>query len=320
MRRDRFDIKLGSDDPGLSTGLTGWRYRASGRGPRILVTGAVHGDEVTSSAAIWHASEQLADWVTAGQVTMIPCVNQLAVRASRRQVPLENADLNRRFPGRADGLLADRLAHALVRLMAEHDALIDVHTAGWSVPFVLLDHFADARLERRVTGWAAASGLPVVGEMPAAIANLQGLDRSWSAWAVRQGKPAVTMELPGFHTIDHVGAHRGANAILNMLTALPMLSKRPPKGGPETAPLVRRALHSNLGGLFEAERKPGDKVRQGERIGWVRNFAGEPLGEIKAPEAGFLLEIQAISALHVGMRTATLAVPRRSGKGRPHSA
>jgi predicted deacylase len=316
MRRDRFEVKLGSGDPGLFTGLTGWRYRATGRGPRVLVTGAVHGDEVTSSAAIWHAAEQLADWVTAGQVTMIPCVNQFAVRASRRQVPHEDTDLNRRFPGRADGLLADRLAHALVRLLAEHDALIDVQTAGWSVPFVLLDHFADAKLERRVTGWAAASGLPVVGEMPVAIANLQGLDRSWSAWAVRQGKPAVTMELPGFHTIDHVGAHRGANAILNMLTAAGRLSGRLPKQGPATAPLVRRALHSDLGGLFEAERKPGDNVRQGERIGWIRNLAGEPLGEIKAPEAGLLIEIQPISALHAGMRAATLAVERRPLKKR----
>lgn len=311
MQRDRFEIKLGSDDPGLFTGLTGWRYRISSKGPRVLVTGAVHGDEVSSSAAIWHAAEQLADWVTAGQITMIPCVNQLAVRASQRQLPLENIDLNRRFPGRADGLLADRLAHALVGLLAGHDALVDLHTAGWSVPFVLLDHFADARLERRVTGWALASGLPVVGEMPAAISDMQGLDRSWSAWAVRQGKPAVTMELPGFHTIDHVGAHRGANALLNMLTAMPLLSKRPPRNGPGAAPLVRRALHSDLGGLFEADRKPGDSVRKGERIGWVRSLAGEPLGEIKAPEAGLLLEIQPLSALHVGMRAATLAVPRR---------
>ncbi|HWA45432.1 MAG TPA: succinylglutamate desuccinylase/aspartoacylase family protein, partial [Hypericibacter adhaerens] len=232
MRRQPLEISLGNDDPGLSTALRGWQFKTGARGPRLLVTGAVHGDEVTASAAIWHAAEQLADWITTGSVTLIPCVNVLAVRASRRQVPLENIDLNRRFPGRPDGLLADRIAHALTRLLETHDALIDVHTAGWSVPFVLLDHFADARLERRVLRWAACSALPVVGEMPAKIANLQGLDRSWSAWAVRQGKPAVTMELSGFHGIDHVGAHRGATAIINMLSAAPALLERLPRGGP----------------------------------------------------------------------------------------
>jgi predicted deacylase len=312
MRRHPLEISLGNDDPGLSTALRGWRYRASARGPKILVTGAVHGDEVTSSAALWHAAEQLADWITAGSVTLIPCVNVLAVRASQRQVPLENIDLNRRFPGRPDGLLADRIAHALTGLLEEHDALIDVHTAGWSVPFVLLDHFTDARLERRVLRWAASSALPVVGEMPARISNLQGLDRSWSAWAVGQGKPAVTMELSGFHAIDHVGAHRGATAIINMLNAAPALFDRLPRTGPVAAPWVRRSVCSDWGGLFEAERKPGDQIRRGERIGWVRSLVGEPLGEIKAPEAGLLLEIQPLSALHVGMRAATLAIERKT--------
>jgi predicted deacylase len=315
MRRQPLEISLGNDDPGLSTALRGWQFKTGARGPRLLVTGAVHGDEVTASAAIWHAAEQLADWITTGSVTLIPCVNVLAARASQRQVPLENIDLNRRFPGRPDGLLADRIAHALTRLLETHDALIDVHTAGWSVPFVLLDHFADARLERRVLRWAACSALPVVGEMPAAISNLQGIDRSWSAWAVRQGKPAVTMELSGFHGIDHVGAHRGATAIINMLSAAPALLERLPRGGPAAAPWVRRAVCSDWGGLFEAERRPGDQVRKGERIGWVRSLAGEILGEIKSPEAGLLLEIQPLSALHVGMRAATVAVERKGRKG-----
>jgi len=315
MRRQPLEISLGNDDPGLSTALRGWRYQASARGPKVLITGAVHGDEVTSSAAIWHAAEQLADWITAGSVTLIPCVNVLAVRASQRQVPLENIDLNRRFPGRPDGLLADRIAHALTGLLASHDALIDVHTAGWSVPFVLLDHFANAKLERRVLRWAVSSGLPVVGEMPAAISNLQGLDRSWSAWAVREGKPAVTMELSGFHAIDHVAAHRGATAIINMLSSASSLSGRSPRTGPAAAPWIRRSICSDWGGLFEAERKPGDQIRKGERIGWVRNLAGEPLGEIKSPEAGLLLEIQPLSALHVGMRAATVAVEQKRRAG-----
>jgi predicted deacylase len=315
MRRQPLEISLGNDDPGLSTALRGWRYQASARGPKLLVTGAVHGDEVTSSAAIWHAAEQLADWITAGSVTLIPCVNVLAVRASQRQVPLENVDLNRRFPGRPDGVLADRIAHALTGLLASHDALIDVHTAGWSVPFVLLDHFADVRLERRVLRWAMSSGLPVVGEMPAAISDLQGLDRSWSAWAVRAGKPAVTMELSGFHVIDHVAAHRGATAIINMLSSAAGLSGRSPRTGPAAAPWVRRSISSDWGGLFEAERKPGDQIRKGERIGWVRSLTGEPLGEIKSPEAGLLLEIQPLSALHVGMRAATVAVEQKRRAG-----
>ena len=316
MRRTPLEIKLGNDDPGQSTSLIGWRYRTGEKGPRLLVTGAVHGDEVTSTGAIWYVAEGILDWVTEGSVTLIPCVNQSAARASQRLVPLENVDLNRRFPGRADGTLADRIAAALVKLLDEHDALIDVHTAGWAVPFVLLDHFADRKLGSRVAAWAETSGLPVVGEMPARISDVVGLDRSWSAWAVKLGKPAVTMELPGFHTLDQLGAHRGANAVLNMLTAAPMLRQRPKPRSKPRPHLVRRSIHADHGGLFEAERKPGDIMRKGERIGWLRSLVGEKLGAVVAPAAGLLIEIQPISAVHVGRRLATLAVEAPRSKAR----
>lgn len=310
MRPEKFEIKVGIDDAGQSTSLIGWRFRTGSPGPRLLVTGAVHGDEVTSTGALWYVAEGLVDWVTSGSVTLIPCVNQLAARASQRLVPHENIDLNRRFPGRADGGLADRLAAALVKLLEKHDALIDVHTAGWAVPFVLLDHFADPALEARVASWAETSSLPVIGEMPASVSDLAGLGRSWSAWAVRLGKPAVTIELPGFHTLDLVGAYAGANAVLNMLTAAPALRAKP-KSKPRVT-LRRHAVHADHGGLFEAERKPGDRVRRGERIGYVRSFTGEKLAAVKAPQAGLLIEVQPISAVHVGRRLVTLAVDGRS--------
>jgi predicted deacylase len=120
------------------------------------------------------------------------------------------------------------------------------------------------------------------------------------------------MELSGFHAIDHVGAHRGATAIINMLSSASGLSGRSRQYGPAAAPWVRCSISSDWGGLFEAERKPGDQIRKGERIGWVRSLTGEPLGEIKSPQAGLLLEIQPLSALHVGMRAATVAVERKA--------
>src|SRR5262249_10996048 len=158
-----------------------------------------------------------------GSATLIPCVNQLAMRASVRQIPLEGSDLNRQFPGRMDRTLGERLAAALVKLLGEHDALIAVHTAGTSTLVILLAHIEDERVAGRVAAWATTSGLPVLGEMPAEQSNLQGLDRSWSAWATRLGKPAVTMELAGFHRLETEAARMGAAALLAMLESAPRL-------------------------------------------------------------------------------------------------
>ncbi|MEX0697048.1 MAG: succinylglutamate desuccinylase/aspartoacylase family protein [Dongiaceae bacterium] len=332
MRAEPIAIAVGADEAGMATGLVGARYRlgdsprlrsgaAGTAGPRVLATACVHGDEVTSTGALWYVAERLADPGSAeggfaaasaplgGSVTLIPCANQLAMRASTREIPLEGADLNRAFPGRADGTLAERLAAALVALLDEHDALIDVHTAGWATPFVLLDHIADAALRGRVVRWAGASGLPVVGEMPAEQSDLKGLDRSWSAWAVRLGKPAVTLELSGFHTLESATARRGAEAVLAMLAAAPQAV-----GGGGTAAGAaeiewrRTEIHAGSGGLFEALRRPGESIAAGERLGVVRSMLGEAREVVTAPADGLILALQPISAVHVGSWLATLAV------------
>lgn len=285
--------------------LSGKRYRFGEGGPRVLVTGALHGDEPTSIGAFWYLAERLAGAALAGSVTVIPCVNALGVWASTRLIPLENTDLNRAFPGRHDGCLAERLGAALVDLLGEHDVLIDVHTAGWCVPFVLLDTVADRALAARVARWAATSGLPVIGEMGADLAALQGLDRSWSAYALTKGKPALTLELAGFHTLDSACARLGGEVLLKLLRAAADLGR--PAGEPPRLP-CRLEIYGNSSGLFEAYRQPGDRLAAGETVGVVRAVDGTVRETVPAGHEGLLLALQPISAVHCGSFLATLAV------------
>lgn len=305
MRTEPIDIRVGVDDEGVASGLRGRRYVFDRPGPRVLVTGSLHGDEVTSTAALWYVAERFADAGLGGSTTIIPCVNQLGARLSTRHIPLEISDLNRQFPGRRDGALGERLAAALVALLEEHDALIDVHTAGWSSCFVLLDHVSDPDLDRRVIGWAGSTGLPVIGEMPAAQSDLQGLDRSWSAWAVRIGKPAVTMELAGFHRIETEAARRGADAVLAMLRAAPRLAE---PAVAERLQWRRFEIYAGSGGLFETDRAPDQRVSRGGRIGAVRSMQGEIREIVTADRDGLIIALQPVSAVQIGSWLATLAV------------
>lgn len=313
MQIDPLDIAVGLDEEGHATGLQGQRFRFDAEGPRLLLTGCLHGDEITAAGALWRVAEALPRRPgLGGGVTVIPCVNQLAARASRRHIPLEITDLNRQFPGRPEGSLGERLAAALVALLAEHDALIDLHTAGWSDCFILLDHVADAALAARATAWAARSGLPVIGEMPAAESDLQGLDRSWSAWAMRSGKPAVTMELSGFHRLEVAAAERGAAAALAMIEAAPALLAASPPEMPERPRLRRSELYAGAGGIFETTRRPGERVAAGATLGCIRALTGAVRDLVVAEADGLILALQPVSAVHVGSWLATLAVAAES--------
>jgi predicted deacylase len=209
--------------------------------------------------------------------------------------------------------LAERTAAALVRLLEDHDALIDVHTAGWCIPFVLTDRVDDADFEARIEQWAAVISLPVIREMSDDAAALQSLHRSWSAWAVNQRKPAFTLELSGFQRLEHDAALRGGDSLLALIQAMELAL--PSDGRAASARpgsvrhRVRRAeVFADAPGLFETIRVPGDAVQKGDLIGWIKSIQGETRQSVVASRRGDVLALQPVSAVHAGSWLVTLAV------------
>lgn len=104
-------------------------------GPAALVLGGVHGNEPAGAAAAETIS-RLA--VGKGTLIVVPRVNKLALAASLRTLPAIG-DVNRAYPGRADGTPAEQLAAVVEALIRDHGVslLIDLHEAR---TFHRLDH------------------------------------------------------------------------------------------------------------------------------------------------------------------------------------
>jgi predicted deacylase len=109
-------------------------------GARLIVLGAVHGNETCGTQAIRRVigeieSGQLA--IVAGSVTFVPITNPLAYA---RQQRMGDRNLNRNLVPTDKPLeFEDRIANWLCPLLRQHEALLDLHsfhTAGQ--PFVML--------------------------------------------------------------------------------------------------------------------------------------------------------------------------------------
>lgn len=109
-------------------------------GARLIVLGAVHGNETCGTQAIRRViaeieSGQLA--IDAGNITFVPVTNPLAYARHQR---MGDRNLNRNLvPTETPVEFEDRIANWLCPLLAQHDALLDLHsfhTAGQ--PFVML--------------------------------------------------------------------------------------------------------------------------------------------------------------------------------------
>ena len=145
--------------------------------PRLIVTGAVHGNEVAGTKGIRRVLEELDRGeleVVRGRVTFVPVCNPLAYNNVRR---VGERNLNRRLqPTATPQDFEDRIATVLCPLLAEHDVLLDLHSfRSPGRPFVMrgpadtrgaLEPFAHATAEaqlaahvgvgRIVEGWMSA--------------------------------------------------------------------------------------------------------------------------------------------------------------------
>ena len=115
-------------------------YHGLAPGPRLLVLGAVHGNEVCGAKAIATLIEELDAGTLAiqrGTLTLVPVTNPFAYQLGQRT---GDRNLNRNMaPSAIPQDFEDRIANVLCPLLDAHDVLLDLHsfhTGG--APFVMI--------------------------------------------------------------------------------------------------------------------------------------------------------------------------------------
>jgi len=104
--------------------------RAKLKGPSILFTGGIHGNEVNGVEIVRKIIAKKYHIPNAGMVICIPVVNVFGFLSQTREFP-DGRDLNRVFPGTRTGSLASRFAYHIVKEIVPHISYcIDFHTGG----------------------------------------------------------------------------------------------------------------------------------------------------------------------------------------------
>lgn len=128
-----------SDLP-ISTGIAIHQFTSLQAGPRLIVLGAVHGNEVCGTLAIRRLMAEIelgCVSIARGSLTLVPITNPLAYQLKRRHGD-RNLNRNMRMTD-APQDFEDRIANALCPLLQAHDVLLDLHsfhTPG--TPFALI--------------------------------------------------------------------------------------------------------------------------------------------------------------------------------------
>lgn len=124
-----------------------------GPGPVVLFTGGNHGDEFEGPIALRKLARDLTPrHLERGGVIIMPAINPPALGAGTRTSPLDGKNLNRAFPGKANGTPTERIAHAITTaVLPQAMALYDLHAGGRSsviIPSVMAHVFRDPERTR----------------------------------------------------------------------------------------------------------------------------------------------------------------------------
>lgn len=148
----RGGIPIGADTYGRERELPLIVYRGIEDGPTLWISGATHGDEPEGPYSIHLTMSHLDPQQMKGTVVLVPVMNVEAFMQGDRGDPRDtfSYDMNRIYPGRADGYASERVAWAHYAATKDNvDLHIAIHSGG-DHSFLDTTIFAgrDARLPR----------------------------------------------------------------------------------------------------------------------------------------------------------------------------
>jgi uncharacterized protein len=286
-------------------------------GPVLLFTAGVHGAEYPPILALQRARTTIDPKTLAGTVILVHVANMPSyLKRTIYYSPVDGKNLNRVFPGRADGTLCERIAWALTKDVIERaDFVVDLH-AG------------DANESLRPYSYWMTNGTPAVAEQSRQLALAFGLDHIvvdrtrptdpgasiyLSNTAITRGKPGLTIESGGLGMSDEESIARIERGIAGVMRYLKMQATGPE---PVANPVwLARSLvvTSPATGIFYSLVERGHTVADGALIGYVTDFDGSRVAEIRAPFAGELLYVIGTPAINKGEPVAFVA-GREAGK------
>lgn len=273
-------------------------------GPVLGLIAGVHGQEYTPILALQRLRAAIDPKTLSGTVIMVHVANMPSYLARTIYYsPVDGKNLNRVFPGKADGTISERIADVITREVIERSThVVDLHCGDGNEslrPYLYWITTGGAQVADAGRQMALAFGMDHI-----VVDRERPTDPKASIYlsntAITRGKPALTIESGGMGEIHNDDIARIERGVRGLMKHLKMTAAGP---DPMTTPVIlerSEVLRSNFTGIFYPMVDKGQTVAAGAVIGRVTDFHGKVLEEIKAPFAGEILYVVGTPAMNKG--------------------
>lgn len=262
-------------------------------GPVLLVTAAIHGDELNGIEVCRRLSQIPGLEKLHGTLILVPIVNAFGFIQQIRYLP-DRRDLNRCFPGSVKGSLGSRIAYLIrTELLERCTHVVDLHTGAIhrsNLPQIRGNLENEQNLEM-----AMAFSAPV-------IIDSSILDGSFRDAADKLGKPFILYEAGQALRFDEPSIKGGVKGVLHVMSHLAMMPHRKPHKKKLDSIVARSSqwVRAERDGMMVAKIELGERVKKGDVLALVVSpYGGEEI-EVVSPVNGIVIGRNNIPVVNEG--------------------
>jgi len=233
------------------------------------------------------------NYTLTGQVQTFPVVNINAVQSGAKLWPLDGMDMDLAFPGNPEGETAEAIASAIWQ--HTKDSFWGIILQSAPPHYENAPHIQTYKPDGRVKKMCRDLQIETVRRQKETSTHKVNLSYHWYA----QETSSVIVSAGSPRTINPQQCEILFQGILNFMKAEGILkdhrNKKPQqKSKPQIyQPDEEIAVRTTTAGMFLKAVKVGSQIKQGQKIGEVRDIvSGKRLEEITAPEDGLLITLR----------------------------
>lgn len=270
-------------------------FKGKEKGPVFTTVAGVHGYEYPPIVAVQELINEIDVQTLKGTLIVLPMANVASFYGRTPFVnPLDGKNLNNAFPGSANGTVTEQIAHLVSsQIIPQSDVFLDIHGGDANedlLPFICYynntatpNATALAKELSLVSGFEYVVSYPYTSTAtePAKYAFKQATQKNITALSIEAGKLGNVQE-------DQVKAIKAS--VYRMLAHLNII------GSKSYISLFKPFSLNNQvyikvpqTGIFFSKLKAGDKVKKGEKLGYITNEFGVKLENVVSSADGIVL-------------------------------
>lgn len=260
---------------------------------RISIVTGIHGDELEGQYVCFELARRIEEnkECLKGIVDIYPAMNPLGIDSVTRGIPAFDLDMNRIFPGNAEGNMTELLAANILKDVSGSDVVLDIHASN-----IYLTEIPQIRINRlhkeELIPLAERCNIDFIWVHESSTV----LESTFAYSLNSKGTPCLVVEMGVGMRITKTYGDQLVDGIFNLMHSMGMWtgetkSPRKPIISDDTEDVC--FLNAVSGGLFIPEVKHWEKLSRGDRIGRIIDpLSGNVLQNVESPVDGILFTIR----------------------------